>query len=243
MTPLSQEEHTQTNIVVLPEKNRRARYKYYANKTGEFIFDRFWIFLFTIALSLSIAYVANEIRTPIFESRSRVQLDEDIDRHLPLFRSQKIFEQLFQEPEIQNFFKWEADYHPASPSDFLERLKNNLTLSTRVSPTELEIRFRDSNPRLATLVVNLLPLLFEKNSSADIEFIAPAVLPSFPIKPQKTLNLILGLIGGILLGFLLSRFFKVSSEKKDSLQEIEKQSGLPILGIIPEPREKERIVL
>src|SRR3990167_1630403 len=125
---LQQEEHTQTNIVVLPEKNRRARYRYYANKTSEFVFDRFWIFLFAIALSLSVAYIANEIQTPLFESKSRVKLDEDVNLHLSFFRSPKIFEQLAQESEVQNFFHWEATYHPQTSSDFLQRLQNNLVL-------------------------------------------------------------------------------------------------------------------
>lgn len=67
----------------------------------------------------------------------------------------------------------------------------------------------------------------------NIEVVSPALQPAKPVKPKKALNLaaalVLGLMGGVLLAFLMERLDNTIKTAED----VERELGLPVLGSIP----------
>ncbi len=67
----------------------------------------------------------------------------------------------------------------------------------------------------------------------NISLIDPAVRPEKPRTPRVTLNLALGLIGGLLLGMGGALAIEYFDNRFKSPEDVEHTLGLPVLGIIP----------
>jgi len=67
----------------------------------------------------------------------------------------------------------------------------------------------------------------------DIRVIDEARIPKDPIKPNKTLNLAIGGILGIMLGVMLVFFMEYMDNTIKTTDDIERYLGLPVLGLIP----------
>lgn len=76
--------------------------------------------------------------------------------------------------------------------------------------------------------------LAKLESGVKIKVISPAVVPIEPIRPRKKLNvalaIVLGLLSGVGLAFLLEKF----DRSIDTPAEVEKLTGLPVLGSVRE---------
>ena len=103
----------------------------------------------------------------------------------------------------------------------------------RVETKEIELE-RDSNKQYYEDAVGELRSYQEENLEAVPMSVAdPAALPQFPVKPKKTLM--------VLLGFLLSLFgvsallfaYESMKETIQGIQDVEKNLGIPVFGIVP----------
>ena len=70
----------------------------------------------------------------------------------------------------------------------------------------------------------------------NVSIVDAALLPNKPFKPNPALNLALGGVVGLFLGILSAFLFEFINDKVRTSDELEKLTGLPILGIIPRMR-------
>ena len=103
----------------------------------------------------------------------------------------------------------------------------------RVETKEIELE-RDSNKEYYEEAVSELRSYQEENlQSVPMSVADPAPVPDFPVKPKKTLI--------VLLGFLLSLFgisallfaYESMKETVQGIQDVEKKLGIPVFGIVP----------
>ncbi len=73
----------------------------------------------------------------------------------------------------------------------------------------------------------------QAGSTPDFKILSSATLPSIPISPKKMMILGIGLVAGIVLNFFFIGFLYLLNNQITSLQELEKYTKLPVLGIIP----------
>jgi uncharacterized protein involved in exopolysaccharide biosynthesis len=76
---------------------------------------------------------------------------------------------------------------------------------------------------------------------ASIRIIEPALLPKTPIKPRKTLNLILGILVGLVLGGGSTFFLEYIDRTIRTPEQVEKYLALPLLCTVPKVPIKGRI--
>lgn len=67
----------------------------------------------------------------------------------------------------------------------------------------------------------------------DIRVIDMALIPEFPIKPRKRLNLAIGGVLGLMLGIMLVFFLEFLDHSFKSREDVEQYLELPVLGTIP----------
>lgn len=67
-----------------------------------------------------------------------------------------------------------------------------------------------------------------------IEIYSTPVAASVPSSPKYKLNLIIGAVVGIILGFVVAVIFNYFDTSVKSLEEAERHLGLPVLGVIPQ---------
>jgi len=74
-------------------------------------------------------------------------------------------------------------------------------------------------------------------SEADREqtatIVTPATEPVSPTRPGKTVNLAVGAVAGLFLGFVLAIFLENMDTSIGTIEDVEQYLGIPVLGIIP----------
>ncbi len=65
-----------------------------------------------------------------------------------------------------------------------------------------------------------------------LEIIEPALVPKFPIKPNKKMNISLGVLMGLVSGIVIAFFFDYLNQGLDSISEVKRVLNLPILSVI-----------
>ena len=81
----------------------------------------------------------------------------------------------------------------------------------------------------------------EAGKVSSIRVIDPAKLPKFPIKPKKKLNLAIGVIIGLMLGIGLVVFLEYLDTSIKTIEDVERDINLAVLGSIPIIREKSKL--
>ena len=116
---------------------------------------------------------------------------------------------------------------------------NELISINPVKTTEiLEIQVTNKNPELAASIANTMAQEFSESvieikKVDSVSIVDKAVIPANPVKPNKTLNVLIAFVVGLMasagLVFLLEYLdntIKTSSDVEDLL-------GIPVLGVIP----------
>lgn len=76
----------------------------------------------------------------------------------------------------------------------------------------------------------------QAGSTPDLKILSSAVLPNRPVAPNRYLILGIGFVAGLVLNFFFISIVYLLSNKITSLQEIERTTNVPVLGVIPEMR-------
>jgi len=70
-------------------------------------------------------------------------------------------------------------------------------------------------------------------STSSISIVEPAVTPFQRYRPKPKMNIALGILSGLLLGLGLAFLREALDQKINSADELQRVSGLPVLGMIP----------
>jgi tyrosine-protein kinase Etk/Wzc len=78
-------------------------------------------------------------------------------------------------------------------------------------------------------------------ATTDFKILSPATLPSKPISPNRLMIAGIGLVSSFTLIVFFIGFLYIVNNKITNLQELEKISGVPVLGVIPSSRSSAGI--
>ncbi len=120
-----------------------------------------------------------------------------------------------------------------------KELEAMLSIKNPTNTRILNISVTDSNPYEATLIANEYAMVTRQYISDKMATESPSILsralePTEPISPNKTMNILLGLLVGLLLsaGFFVVRF--VLDDKVKTAEDLRKYAGMETLAVIHE---------
>ena len=70
--------------------------------------------------------------------------------------------------------------------------------------------------------------------TTNVRIVDPAERPRSPISPNRSLNMTLGIFGGLVFGVVLAFFFEYFDDRIKNPEEIKAHLELPVLGLLPE---------
>lgn len=73
----------------------------------------------------------------------------------------------------------------------------------------------------------------QAGNTPDFKILSPATLPSIPIAPKKLMILGIGLVASLVVNFFLIGILYLLNNKIISIQEVERNISIPVLGSIP----------
>ena len=75
--------------------------------------------------------------------------------------------------------------------------------------------------------------ILEAEKAEDVSIIEKAMTPTAPIKPNKNLNMIIGIFSGLLIGLIMAFVSESLDTTIGRIDDIEELLKVPVLGIIP----------
>ena len=86
---------------------------------------------------------------------------------------------------------------------------------------------------------NEIPKVFAKEAiriadANGVEVIDKAQTPVNPVSPNKKMNILIAGVLGVMIGLFIIFIIEFLNTKIKTPQDIEKELGLPLLGVIPE---------
>ncbi|MEW6100978.1 MAG: GNVR domain-containing protein [Candidatus Omnitrophota bacterium] len=79
----------------------------------------------------------------------------------------------------------------------------------------------------------------EAEKIADVSLVEPAIPPSAPVRPKKSLNYGIGAIMGLMLGLSFAFVWEQLDTSIGTIEDVEAYLKLPVLGVIPYLKGKE----
>lgn len=119
------------------------------------------------------------------------------------------------------------------------QLSGKISVST-VSDTQIiKISVQDTNKSNAAKIANEIPKVFTKEAirvadANGVEVIDKAQTPVNPVSPNKKMNILIAGVLGVMIGLFIIILIEFLNNKIKTPQDIEKELGLPLLGVIPE---------
>lgn len=117
-------------------------------------------------------------------------------------------------------------------------IKNMINVDQTQNSQMFSIIVTSENPQEAATISNVVADIFKKEAKeytdADkVSVISQAETPTNPVSPNKTINLIVGGILGLIIGIGLSLLSQLFNRTVKSIDYISDQLNIPILGSIP----------
>lgn len=119
-----------------------------------------------------------------------------------------------------------------------EELMDELSLSSATDTQIITVAVKDSSPVRAANIANeiatvLIGDLKENMKITNIKVIDEAIENDKAVEPRKTINMLVGLTGGMMVSLLLVFIFEASDRKITTHEDIKKYLNIKTLGIIP----------
>ncbi len=119
-----------------------------------------------------------------------------------------------------------------------EELMDELTLSSATDTQIITVAIKDSSSVRAANIANeianvLIKDLKENMKITNIKVIDEAIENDKAVEPRTTINMVIGLAGGMMVGLLLVFLFEASDKKITTHEDIKKYLNVKTLGIIP----------
>jgi tyrosine-protein kinase Etk/Wzc len=114
---------------------------------------------------------------------------------------------------------------------------------------ELQVARLERTPKVLEGIYTLLQTRLHEaeiaaaSRDATIRIIDPAIAPHGPSRPRRSLNLVLGLMAGLLLGGLIAGAREYRDKTVHTRTDIRAATGLPVLGLIPRLRRSRGAAL
>lgn len=118
-------------------------------------------------------------------------------------------------------------------------VQEGLKVTPRADTQILEISYTGADKQEAVDIVQNITDQFIKESKklipdGNIKVIQKAKMPEKPVSPNKKLNILIAFVLGLMISVGLSLLLEFMDNTYKSKEELEKESGLPVLGTIPE---------
>lgn len=110
---------------------------------------------------------------------------------------------------------------------------------TNVDSTQIiKISVQNTSPTIAARICNTIPQIFSTEvqrvvKASGVEVIDKATIPEDPVKPNKTMNIVIAMVLGIMASVFLIFLKEALNTKVKEPKDIEDKLGIPVFGVVP----------
>jgi capsular polysaccharide biosynthesis protein len=203
-----------------------------------------WILIvsITVLAGLVSGVVSYFFLTPIYQASTQILVNQskndqaapnfnEVQANLQLINTYNV---IIKSPAILD--KVAKDLNMNLTADDLNK---KITVASQTNSQVLNLSVQDPNPKTAADIANKTAEVFKNEiphimNVDNVSILAKANVAEnpAPIKPRKALNVAIALVVGLMAGVGLSFLLEYFNNTINNEQDIEKELGLPILGVI-----------
>lgn len=119
-----------------------------------------------------------------------------------------------------------------------EELSQSVSVTNVDSTQIIKISVKNENPRIAAKICNTIPEIFSIEAqrivkASGTEVIDKAMVPVYPIKPNKTMNVLIAMVLGVMASIFIIFLMEALNTKIKEPKDIEEKLGIPVFGVVP----------
>ena len=119
-----------------------------------------------------------------------------------------------------------------------EELSESISVTNVDSTQIIKISVQNKNPLIATKICNTIPQIFTTEvqrivKASGVEVIDKAILPQNPIKPNKTMNVLIAMVLGAMASVFIIFLIEALNTKIKEPKDIEEKLGISVFGVVP----------
>ena len=118
-------------------------------------------------------------------------------------------------------------------------LSSKISVSTVTDTQIIKVSVKDTDNDNAAKIANEIPTVFTEEAiriadANGVEVIDKAQTPVNPVSPNKKMNILIAGVLGVMIGLFGIFLVEFLNTKIKTPHDIEKELGLPLLGVVPE---------
>lgn len=146
-----------------------------------------------------------------------------VKTYAAIIKSRSVVNKVIKQAELEMTYK-----------EFISNLTVNVSTDTQM----ITIYFKDIDKNVARDVTNLVASTFiaeieEKLNVTNISVVDEAIISKNPVEPRTTLNITIGIVGGLAVGLMLAFLFQSMDNKIKTHEDVKKYLKIKTLGVIP----------
>ena len=207
---------------------------------------RLWIVILVAIVVVASAVGVSLLQTPVYEASIKILVGQKTTaNNTPLSGNVQGLQEITQtvadavtaRPIAQSVVEKQN-----LPEGYTETLLDNLSVEPEPNTMFITVSYDDPDPERARSVANTIGSVFSKRvaevgpsaNAITATVWEPAILPESPVRPDPLRNGAIALVLGIFLGIGLAFLLEYLDDRWSSPEEVERVSGVPTFGIIPE---------
>lgn len=206
----------------------------------------------TFVVTLAVAFVTLFVMAPKYESTTQLLVNRKLSSDMQAAQLQQTqadvqmintYKDIITSPTVLKSVDKQVNNYPGYPGSMVA-LKDEISVNSQQNSQVFSVTVKSTDPYTSAEVANLTAKTFKKKVGKimridNVSIVSPASINKSPVSPKNTLNLLAGVVVGLLLGIGFAFIREITDTTVTSEDFITNQLGLTSLGIVNEIDQAE----
>lgn len=210
------------------------------------------IFGTTIVVTLAAIFVTFFVMTPKYSATTQILVNRKLSEDMQGAQFQQVqadvqmistYKDIITSPTVLKSVNKEVSSYPGYPGS-MNALKNSLSINNSQNSQVFSVTAKSTDAGTAAAIANLTAKVFKKKvvkimSVNNVSIVSNAEANTKPVSPRKTLNILAGIVIGLILGVALAFVRELTDRTVTTESFLTDDLGLTSLGTVVEIDQKD----
>lgn len=210
------------------------------------------IFGTTIVVTLAAIFVTFFVMTPKYSATTQILVNRKLSEDMQSAQFQQVqadvqmistYKDIITSPTVLKDVNKKVSSYPGYPGS-MGALKGSLSISNSQNSQVFSVTAKSTDAGTAAAIANMTAKVFKKKvvkimSVNNVSIVSEAEKNTKPVSPRKTLNVLVGIVLGLILGVALAFVREITDRTVTTENFLTDDLGLTSLGTVSEIDQKD----